>query len=1357
MKNLLLLIAILVAYQSFGQNQHTAPTFSENKGQIRNQHNEENREVLFLFQNGGMNIQLRNDGFSYDIFDLSQNKKTQGILVNRIDIDFFGKEDNTEIIAENEVNYWTNYAKPHLNSSSHVKHYERIVYKNVYPNIDFIFKRDELSGTFKYDIVLHTGSDINDIQLSFKGFKGVTLLNNELTLTTSIREVQEKIPFSFIKETNRAINIDFTLNHTGFNTAIIGFKTASQVQSTETLLIDPYPDLVWGKYIGDSLYSETKGVITDRFGYSYICGSTQSLNNIATSGAYQDSLDPSLLNDAYLMKFHKYGGLIWSTYFGGEEEDIAHDVYVDTSFNIFIAGTTFSTTGIIDSTGYQDTLAGNGDGFLAKFNANGELLWSTYFGGDNLDQALKLSTDYLENLYVAGETHSTSGIATPNSAQEFLQGDKDGFVAKFNPSGTLIWSSYIGGSGSDVANGIAYGDTAIYVVGETSSIDLTTDSTSHQASLNDSIDGFISKFNNSGQLVWQTYFGGENYDVLNSVKVLNNNVYFVGTTLSDSSIVPALTQATNYQSTKGDTLDAFVGRMNNLGSLIWASYLGGDSVDLGQDLFFELDSNLFVVGTTFSDSLFALDSSAYQTINHGMGDVFISKIERDGDFIWSTFYGGSEKEIAEAIGVYGNTSIYVVGSTQSDSSMILPQNEFYPNIFNSNKEGFFSKFNQGKSTMPLLISVNNPGQGMICDTCTATGPFVPNYICPGTEIMLTTGGGDLGTDAEWVWYEGQCGNAQAVGTGDTLIVTIYQTVTYFVRAESITNATDCISLTFLVAPYPQYNITTDSVLCTNEYLILSLSGASIPNSSGMWTGPNNYTSDSLYANVGISNDTLSGTYTVQFNDEFNCHYSDSISISFAEGPVVTSVINHNNCYGDLSGSIILFGDSLSTYNISWSNGVLDSNSIINLAQGWYNVEVISGNNCSYIDSFEVNSPPSVLLDTVLFATDCLDSTGSVILILDTLFAPYNLQINGLAITSDTASGLWYGNHLIQITSSNGCIEEHTFFIDYLNSVSINIVSAVNSTCPTAGNGQIMVEGINGNPPYTYNWQPNNQTDSVIFQLEPGTYMVTILDSSGCEASDSVTILSDYNFEVDLSYTNSSCLSPNGAINLSTEQSNLVESIVWSTGATSVLSVDSLWAGSYELVVTDTLGCVYPFFIEIENTNDLFVNFYPSQITLNAGDSVQLFPITNCQNGCQYLWIPTIDLSCMDCLNPFTSSVNDTEYTIIVTNSAGCIDSAIISVLVDSPCIDVFIPTIFSPNGDGLNDVWFIVGSCIQKISTTVYNQWGQTVFQSCDQLIGWDGTFNGALVPLDQYTYQVVVSYINGGSDVFSGVVQVTN
>jgi len=727
----------LIGYsQNLPQNSHIS--FVDNRGQILDQHGNKNCSVLFLHTTkNGINTQLRPNGFSYDLNQKRKVLETIEYVFDRIDIEFIGINEQVEIIPLDQLagisNYYSLASKGASFADIHA--YSSVLYRNIYQNIDVVFKCDSLGGNIKYDFIIHPGANTDAIQLRYKGFNTLDLNNGDLVLKVGEKSFKESIPKSWYLEDGNEVSINFKILAKNADYADIGFGGDLSINSEKTLIIDPIPELIWAKYIGDSLNTTTKGVITDRFGYIYICGATQSVNNIATSGAYQTIISDSI-SEAYVSKYNGYGSVIWSTYFGGELVDVANDVYVDTSFNVFIAGTTFSTIGIADSTSYQDSIAGSSDAFIAKFNKFGELEWSSYVGGDSTDLGIKLSTDHLQNVYLGGQTYSSNGISTIGAYQPLLSGSMDGFIAKFDSSGVLLWSTYLGGQQDDILSGLTYGDSAVYVCGQTYSTDLPTIGNFSLSILQGSNDGFVTRFDPDGTMIWSSYFGGEAEDEVNSIKVFNNNIYITGSTTSDTNI----STLGAFQALRTNSRDALIAKMVNTGDLVWGTYFGGDSIDYGVDLFFELDSNLFVFGGTNSLNLPVDSVNAYQTLCGGMEDVFITKFDRNGTYLWSSYYGGPDVDMPEAIAVYGNTGIYVVGSTFSDTAIVPVLQQWSTNVYNSNQEGFFTKFVQGKSTAAGGIC-SGGGSGGGGNGGSVEEPSTSVIYCPGTIQMLTVQGG----------------------------------------------------------------------------------------------------------------------------------------------------------------------------------------------------------------------------------------------------------------------------------------------------------------------------------------------------------------------------------------------------------------------------------------------------------------------------------------------------------------------------------------------------------------------------------------------------------------------------------------
>ena len=1353
------LICLLSISVSFGQNRlKTSNSFIENRGQIVNQFGNPNEDVVFIHPDSkGMNTQLRKKGFSYDLYSTDKNRK---LTINRLDVQFQACNSNVKIIPSIKSTAKFNYFKSGKKTIaiSGVNSYEVISYENIYDNIDIVFKSDEATGSIKYDIVLHPGSDINDVQFLYKGFNTFKLTEqNQLQFQLTIRTLNESIPYSFYRENKSEESVVFEVLSASENEVLVGFKLENEQERGKTLVIDPVPNYVWGKYIGDSLTTSTNGVITDRFSYVYICGSTQSLTNIATSGAYQTIINDSI-NDAYVSKYHKSGTLIWSTYFGGEANDRGNDVYVDTSFNVVITGTTFSPMGITDSLGYQDTLGGDSDAFLARFNENGALIWATYFGGDSSDIGTRLSVDFYENIYLCGTTNSSNNIANDSSFQSVLSGNEDGFLAKFNSSGTLQWSSYLGGSATDFATGIAYGDTSIFITGQTFSTDFPLAGNTQNDTLSGESDGFITKVDNNGQLVWSTYFGGEGGDNIQNVKVFNSNVFIIGTTNSYTNITN-IASLLAPQYTKRDTLDAFIAKVDRNDSLIWSTYFGGDSLDYGVDLFFELDSSIIAVGTTNSSDLIGVDSNSYQMTLNGGSDAFLTKLSPDGNFYWSSYYGGTENEQANAVAVYGNTAIYIVGNTFSDSLLIDTSQVNLINTYNSTQEGFFTKFNQARSTASSGVSFGGGYGGSGYGGSSTTGtPSSVFYYCPGDVVLLSTLGGDLGTDAEWFWYEGSCGGTNIIGTGDSIYVTLTTSTTFYVRAESVTNATECSQASFLVAPLASLQITSSEISCEGEDYNLSDNGVGAIE----WTGPNSFSMQQFDSTLVAITDSSSGWYSVVAIDTFGCAYEDSFNLSVVAPPVVSSVSTDVSCFGYNNGEVIVTGNNLDDYSFLWidastGDSIVATDSLINLSGGSYELTVIDSNACTFLDTFLIQEPLGVLIDTLIIPSSCNDSTGAIFLFIDTSVVNYSIAWDSLTYQSDSALYLGYGLQNVSITLENGCVEDYSFFVDFENTLSVTIDSVQNSYCAGTGTGSATGFPTGGLPPYSFEWSPVNQYSATATSLDTGLVILTIQDSAGCLAYDSVIIEANYAIIVTEEVISATCSDSLGSISLVIENPSSTYVISFSNGETGTLSIDSLTPGQYSVKITDTLGCQYQMNYTIDLINDLEVTVSPDDTLILAGTSIQLTSTVNSSGYLTYQWTPPNDFDCDTCSNPMVTPDETTTYQLLVTNSNGCIDSILVIVNVDDRCVEVYIPTIFSPNNDQLNDRWHIVGDCIDSFHSRVYNQWGETLFESNDQSIGWDGSYQGARVQNDQYAYSVQVTYSNGTSEQFSGIVTVVD
>jgi hypothetical protein len=323
---------------------------------------------------------------------------------------------------------------------------------------------------------------------------------------------------------------------------------------------------LWGTYYGGNSYESGNSIATDVSGNILVTSRTNSTNAIASNGAYQTTIGGDA--DVFVVKFNSLGTRLWGTYYGGSGYDYGIDVATDASGNVLVTGGTESKTAIASSGSHQTTHGDEGetfviewDAFVVKFNASGSRIWGTYYGGSDYDKGESITTDALGNVIITGATESISSIASSTAHQITYGGGGDNggfgdaFLAKFNASGTLVWGTYYGSSGSDIGHGIATDATGnVLITGQTNSPNDIASSGAYQTTIGGVADAFIVEFNPSGTRLWGTYYGGINED--NGYGITSDasgNILVTGFTSSESAIANNGAHQTSY----GGGLDAF--------------------------------------------------------------------------------------------------------------------------------------------------------------------------------------------------------------------------------------------------------------------------------------------------------------------------------------------------------------------------------------------------------------------------------------------------------------------------------------------------------------------------------------------------------------------------------------------------------------------------------------------------------------------------------------------------------------------------------------------------------------------------------------------------------------------------------
>ena len=350
-----------------------------------------------------------------------------------------------------------------------------------------------------------------------------------------------------------------------------------------------------------------------------------------------------------------------STYLGGGGTDEGNSIAVDAAGNTYVTGFTDSINFPLANAAQSNFGGGQQDAFVAKFNPAGALVYSTYLGGDGQDNATSIAVDQAGNAYITGYT-SSKNFPTRNALQSVNRGRFNSFAAKLDPSGALVYSTYLGGSLNDHASSMAVDSSGnIYIAGITTSQDFPLAS-ALQTSPGGSADLFVAKLNAAGtRLIYSTYLGGAGTDGASSLAVdREGNVYLTGVTSS-----PNFPTAGPLQNRLGGFFDAFAAKLNPAGNqLVYSTYLGGDGEDRALRISLDDAGNAYVTGDT--DSADFPTRNAAQAAIGGGSDAFVTKISVSGNqIVYSTYLGGTGLDGGAAIAVDGAGQTVVTGFTSS--------------------------------------------------------------------------------------------------------------------------------------------------------------------------------------------------------------------------------------------------------------------------------------------------------------------------------------------------------------------------------------------------------------------------------------------------------------------------------------------------------------------------------------------------------------------------------------------------------------------------------------------------------------------------------------------------------------------
>ncbi len=385
--------------------------------------------------------------------------------------------------------------------------------------------------------------------------------------------------------------------------------------------------LVYSTFVGGNGWDDSTGIALDGAGRAYITGYTDSPDFPTTTGAYDRSLQGD--NDAFVTVLNATGtGLVYSTLFGGSRWDDGMDIALDAAGRACIVGETSSDNLPTTAGAYATSDSGANDVYVSVFDPSGSaLVYCTYLGGSGWDDAMGIAVDADGQAYVTGYSESADFPTTPGAFGLALRGTTDAFVTALNASGSaLLYSTYLGGAGSEEANGIAVDALGqAHVTGMTSSADLPTTAGVLDSALSGGTDAFVAALNAQGsELVCSTYLGGGSNESAARIALEQDGRLCI-TGYTESAGFPTTAGAYDTALAGGD--DAFVSVLNPTATaLLYSTYLGGSGYDDPTGLALDGAGGVYVAGYTDSNN-YPTTAGAYDSVLNGEYAAYVSALQ----------------------------------------------------------------------------------------------------------------------------------------------------------------------------------------------------------------------------------------------------------------------------------------------------------------------------------------------------------------------------------------------------------------------------------------------------------------------------------------------------------------------------------------------------------------------------------------------------------------------------------------------------------------------------------------------------------------------------------------------------------
>lgn len=471
-------------------------------------------------------------------------------------------------------------------------------------------------------------------------------------------------------------------------------------------------------------------------------------------------------------------------------------------------------------------------------------------------------------------------------------------------------------------------------------------------------------------------------------------------------------------------------------------------------------------------------------------------------------------------------------------------------------------------------------------------------------------------------------------------------------------------------------------------------------------------------------------YTVTLMDYNNCQTTLTDTVHQPASLLTIAIDSINvKCYGQATGQVSISATGGTPgYTYLWSNSST-GDTVRNLAAGTYTVAVKDSFGCGAAGRVNITQPPSavsVQMDSI--NVNCFGQATGQASVRASGGSPGYTYLWSNSGTLDSITGLPAGSYSVTVKDSFGCSAAGTVNVSQPGRPDSVALTQLPLKCKGVNNAKAYAAAIGGTPAYTYLWNNGITTDSLT-GLPAGTYTVTITDASNCTASGTLSIaISTDSVQLDSSTVAAACGLPNGSATISPSGGTAPYAFLWSNGKTTA-TIDSLALGDYAVTVTDASGCTGMLSVNVGQFPALIFNSEYADDTCGQHKGRASASVLSGVGPFTFNWIPA---------GTDTASLDSGMYVLIITDGKGCVTLDTFRIGNDeSNCVTGLVfGNAFTPNGDHVNDYFIPVATpTLNKFHMTIYDRWGQLVFETNDATVGWDGNFKGKPQPLGMYLW----------------------